>query len=284
MMAHRSLRRSRIIPRILLLFVAGCAQIPQHELARMPDSCGEGLLSEALNSGDFEIGHWPKASWWEDFKDPVLTELICTALEFSPTLKRAESNLKAAAQFALQKRARLFPELDFDADTDWQHLAKDGLFRSFAPVFPTVINDINLGLSFSYEFDFWGKNRDLFRAALDRAAALAAEAAQAKLIITTSIAYTYAELQFLLCKQHLLQQIESNQQAILDIRAKRELNALDPAILGLQSKSNVLDATAPLLDIEQQIRQHIHKLKALSGLGQGADLEIHRISLNPLQV
>lgn len=259
----------------LLLLMQACAPIPDHETARISESIHFGTtLGAARESGDFNIGEWPRECWWEDFRDPILTKLIEAALDLSPTLKKAEARLKGAAQFALQKRAKLFPEVDFTPSDNWQHLSRNGFFREFAPTIPAVVNDVIIALSFSYEFDFWGKNRDLFNAALGQAAALAAEKNQVELILSTSIAFTYFELQFLLCKQFVLHQIEENTQAISDLRHLRARHALDPSIPVLDSQFNTLDIQTQLVAVDQQIQQHLHKLKALSGLGQDEFLNI----------
>lgn len=267
-----------------LLFASSCARIPKHELATPFQSvdCNQAI-TEAL-AGDFRAGNWPKVNWWEDFDDPLLTELIQSALTLSPTLQKAEERLKAAKQFALQKRAKLFPELDFDANDDWQHLAKHGFFREYAPTIPSVVNDTTLGFSFSYEFDFWGKNRKLFQAALGQAAALKAEKQQAELILCTSIAYTYFELQFLLYKQQILQQLKVHHQKVTTIREKRQTNALDTALDKLDSELDILDVKALLISLEQEIQTSIHKLKALSGLGQDHNFDIQQVPLKPLQL
>ena len=130
------------------------------------------------------------------------------------------------------------------------------------------------GLNFSYEFDFWGKYRMLFDAALGRTVAMAAEKMQAELILTTSIAYVYSELQMLLRKRELLARIEENQSAVERIRGRRQRYALDGATESLTSRTNQLDAAAPLVEIESEIEIHTHQLKALTGLGQDVELEI----------
>ena len=101
----------------VLIFISGCAPIPEHDMACMVQSleCDQ-VVDDALTSDEFQQGDWPKAAWWEDFNDPALTLLIEQALESSSTLQRAEARLKAAAQKALQKRSALFPiEIDGSA-------------------------------------------------------------------------------------------------------------------------------------------------------------------------
>jgi NodT family efflux transporter outer membrane factor (OMF) lipoprotein len=268
------LRRISIF-NIILLLAHGCATVPQHDLAeKMTTTQCNTVALNAIESGLFEEGNWPKATWWNDFEDPTLNDLIEQSLKLSPTLQKAESRLKAAAQVALQKKARLFPEIDGDFIDNWQHLSKHGLYRQFAPVFPAIINQIDLDLNFTYEFDFWGKNRDIFHAYLGRAAAQAAEKKQAELILTTSVAYVYFQVQFSLKKLEILEKIERNKREIYTLTIKRERDALSNSLDGLTSSSMALDVEAEVLATEQDLRTELHKLKALTALGQDTDLEI----------
>lgn len=254
----------------------GCVRIPPCDFAQELQSVScEESAAHALANGTVQLGDWPDREWWNQFNDPTLTSLIEQAIQTSPTLAQAEENLRKAYQVAKQTRSALFPEIYLDGDSNWQHLARDGFFRAFAPVVPAMVNDIHLGFSYYYEFDFWGKNRNLFRAALDQASAMAAERMQAELILTTSIAYTYVQTQFLMRKKQLLEQVEANDEAIQSLRALREKNALDSAITYLQSESGTLDAKAPIIEIDEEIQVQTHKIKALAGMGQDADFPIY---------
>jgi NodT family efflux transporter outer membrane factor (OMF) lipoprotein len=261
---------------VLLLIASGCARVPSREKAQMEESlsCTQTIAKARGSGGDFGIGDWPEEAWWTSFKDPTLTQLIERALVLSPTLQKAEARLKAAYQVALQKKSAFFPEIDFEANTNWQHLAKDGFFRAFAPTIPPLVNDITLGFSYSYEFDFWGKNRDLFRAALKITDALAAERRQAELILTTSIAYTYAQLQFLLRKRQLTYQLKLNTEAIEEIVRERVQNGIDDSRHRLQSQYTTLGLEASLVAIDRQMEIDRHRLKALAGLGQDVELTL----------
>ncbi len=276
----------RKIKFLFLLFCAySCVRVPDCDLAEMAISADtDSVAAEAMQRADFAIGDWPSQTWWKDLGDPVLNNLIEQALKGNPNLMAADARMKAAAQIALQKRAALFPEIDLVATDNWEHLAKTGFFRAFAPTIPAAVNDFNIDFSFTYEIDFWGKYRDLFKAALGEAAAMAAEKLQAELLLTTSIAYTYAELQFLLRERQIIYQRDLNRQAIADIRIKRTVHAIDTSIVNLQARSTQLDVHSSLLEIDPQIEEHIHRLKVLSGLGQDAILDISFNPLNPLQV
>ena len=270
---------------LILLLLGGCVRIPEHELALADSSAGfSETVETALQTGSFETGEWVQENWWERFEDPFLTALIEEGLKKSPNLKFAEERLKAAAQVALQKRAALFPEIDLDATDVWQHFSRAGLFRSLAPSMPATINDVTIGLSFHYEFDFWGKNRDLFDAALGEASARAFETMQARLVMTTAIAYTYFEWQFLLKKQEILQERKGNRTMVLGVRDVRERNAVDTALDSLAAEADTLEIDAALKNVQIEIDLHVHQLKALAGMSQDAPLEREKVSLRALRL
>jgi len=267
---------------IVLLLNFGCAPIPKYETAQLLDSCDlDQTITDALSSGNFEQSDWPKSRWWEQFEDAELNRLIESALRTSPTLQYAEASLRAAQQVARQKKSALFPEVNFAADNNWQHLAQDGFYRFFAKNVAAVVNDVHLGLQFSYEFDFWGKNRNLFRASLGEAMALAAEKLQTELILTTSVAYTYSEAQFLSIKKSLLFQIKEHRDVLEAIALKRKKHGIDTALTPLSALKEELDTEAMILETEEELERKLHQLKALSALGQGAIIVIGQ-DLTPL--
>jgi NodT family efflux transporter outer membrane factor (OMF) lipoprotein len=268
---------------LLVFFLHGCVSIPDHELAQVAISSGlDQNATIILASGEILDG-WPNAEWWKSFCDPALDHLIELALKESPTLKLAEERLKSAHQITNEKRSALFPEIDFDGNDNYQHFSKYGFFRSLSPQIPAVANDIALNLTYKWELDFWGKQHKILEAAIGEARAAAAECEAAKLILTTSIAYDYTELQFLLRKKELLEQKKHNETAIWNVRQGRQNHAIDAAMTTLGAQIELLNNEAMLVELDEEIQHHIHEIKALSGLGQNADLTIHRTELIELR-
>lgn len=259
--------------------LSGCVKVPEHDLASPLPQVDYDPTYLASNEEYF-----PEGQWWESFGSPALNDLIATGLNFSPTLKVAEERLKAAYQVSIQTQATLYPQIDLEVLDTWYRLSKYGFFRAFAPSFPATVNDFTIGLSFQYEFDFWGKNRDLFKAALHRTVARSAERAQAELILTTSIAYTFTELQFLLLQKKILEKQKENEQGICSIRENRKCHAIDSKIETDLSELALLDICDLLTTVEREIALHHHKLKALIGSSQNAPLVITLSPLSPLSL
>lgn len=250
-----------------LLALQGCVSVPQKKIDdRVASSLSFDASSErALASGVFQEGEWPTKNWWELFHDPQLASFIRTALADSPTMKRAEARMRAARQAANEKRAALFPHLDFDADTNWQYLSKNGFFRSIDPTIPGNINVIDVSLDFTYELDFFGKNRHTFEAAFGIAKAEEAERAQTILILSTAVASVYFELQADLSALHLLKEIGERRSILSQLHRERYTYGLDTEIRNLKFERDVLNIQNLILSIEKKIELDSHLLRMLMG-------------------
>lgn len=103
--------------------------------------------------------------WWEQFQDPVLDELIMTALKNNEDLQVATARvLQFYAQFRIVA-SQFFPEIDFDASYLRQELSNAIDYAPIPPAFRTNYL-YNLALTLSYEIDVWGAIRNSSEAAL----------------------------------------------------------------------------------------------------------------------
>ena len=92
--------------------------------------------------------------WWDQFQDPVLSDLVRTALGNNKDLKIATANIdQAFAQFGITRAAQ-FPQVNLGANAARERASAN------APV-PTggTFNDFGVNLSLSFELDLWGKLR-----------------------------------------------------------------------------------------------------------------------------
>ncbi|MBS0605489.1 MAG: efflux transporter outer membrane subunit [Verrucomicrobia bacterium] len=257
------------------LGLCGCASVPDHDLAQVSSSISlKNVAETALAGQDFEVGEWPSDKWWESFNDPQLNELIEIALKDSPNLKQAEAKVQFAEQMAKKQRSSLFPKLDMNYDEQWQYFSKNGFVRSFYPVTPGInvpatVNQIDLTLNFSYEFDFWGKNRKRFQAALGEMRTSAAEKAQAELVLTTFIAQTYFQLQANLAAMSILKDRLKERSDLYELSLSRLVWGIDPDFPVLDSEKNVYLVEQLLIAMEREIAFNQNQIKML--IGQGPD-------------
>lgn len=255
---------------LLILSLPGCVSIPQLDEEKKFSSVSlDAGVEEALKDPYFQRGDWPSPQWWEMFQDPQLESLIAKAIEENPTMLKAIAKMNQAWQLAVAQKSYLWPELTFTTEDNWQYFGKNGFFRSFAKTLPPSLNQIDIDINFSYEVDFWGKNRHLFAAALGQAKAESAEAAGAELFIATSVALAYIDLQTDLKKLEVLKCIQETRTSASNVVQNRVAHAQSTHVEKIQADKPVLDIDAEIDQYRQQIALDTHLINLL--IGQGPD-------------
>lgn len=260
---------------ILALLVSGCAYIPDYDLAQKSDPI---CLDDTLFSVDntlFEEGGWPTCDWWEMFEDEQLGQLILQGFSCSPTLQKALTRLEQACELALQKRAKLFPEIDLNYQEQWQHFSKNGFIRAIIPNakrVPPGDNQIDLTANFSWEIDFFGKNKNLFAAALDLSCAQAAEVAQAKMLLSVAIAQTYFTIQTLIEQREILRERVTIAQEFTLLQLQREVAGVDFISTVWDAEQNLKLLQEDLITIDKDLIIATHALNVLIGAGPDEQL------------
>ena len=136
---------------------------------------------------------WPQDHWWTAYKDPQLDQLIGEALAGSPDLAQAEARVRQAEASAQQVGATLGPQVGaFASVAEAKQSYNDNIPRSI--VTRGWRDSGAVGLDLNWQIDFFGKNRALLAAATSEAEAKRAEAAAARIALSTAIAGAYADL------------------------------------------------------------------------------------------
>ncbi len=275
------MRTIAICTLLSLIFVSSCVTIPTDEaccklIQTPPLDKTTGL---ALETKSFEAGEFPSSDWWTMFEDPQLTQLICLALDENPTLQKAKARIDAAESEAQVKRSYLFPSIGFGADVNWQYLGKNNFFRAFTPVIPGNITQYEIDVNLHYEFDFWGKHRNIFRGALGIAKAEEAERQSAILVLSTSVAAVYFKLQANLQKVDLLKNQRALFTRLFELTKERQENALDTSLQRLSAEDSLYSINQSLLFAEKMVSMEKHLLHYLIGAGPERSEKIHNISL-----
>src|SRR5580765_6617390 len=132
------------------VLLSGCMIGPDY---RRPDVD----VPAAWRLGSAEAGEISNIAWWDQFQDPVLSNLVRTALANNKDLEVATGNVaQAAAQYGIVRSAQ-FPHVDANASA-----ARQGVSRTTAVNVPggsQVFNSYGVNLSASFELDIWGKLR-----------------------------------------------------------------------------------------------------------------------------
>jgi NodT family efflux transporter outer membrane factor (OMF) lipoprotein len=270
----------RLTP-LLLLALAGCVSMSEKD---KPENLSgpvsiEASIDVALVSEEFSEGSFPKEEWWHDFESPALTELIETALRESPSLHAIERRIDLSRQEAKIAQSKLYPSLFFNAEDTIFYLSKNGLNHLLNPTLPLHGYQIDLSLAFQYEFDFWGKYRNLFRATLGQLKAEEAEFAEAKLILSSSLAQSYLALLISYSKQELYTELVSVRKEVLELQNLQVEGDLASKLPSLKDTENLKEAEQLLLGIKEQIAVERHLINILAGRSPDVEFSVDRTLL-----
>jgi NodT family efflux transporter outer membrane factor (OMF) lipoprotein len=201
--------------------------------------------------------------WWQRFKDPQLNQLIEEALCDSPTLQIAISRLKRAQHLTEEVSSLLWPTIDFEGYVQRQRFSTFGLAPP--PFNGRTFNIGTLALNFNYEFDFWGKNRQLLFANIHEACAAQAELLEARLILSTAVASTYFQLRSNLEQVSIAASQWQASQQILQIASVRFKRGIDSDIPVKTIQANAQAQKQTLEQYRQAALLSQHQLAVLLG-------------------
>lgn len=228
------------------------------------------------------VGEWPSESWWSVYGDPQLNALIGEALANSPSLAVAAARLRRAQAVAETTGAADKPQVNANAAATEQKQSYNYLSP---PAFtPQGWNDYGrASLDVSWELDFWGKNRAALAAAASETEAARADAAQARLTLSTAIASAYAELAHEYASLDTAQAALDVRIATADLFRRRYENGLETLGSVRQVEARRASAETDVLSIEEQVDLQRNRIAALLGAGPDRGLAIARPAVNLAQ-
>jgi NodT family efflux transporter outer membrane factor (OMF) lipoprotein len=216
-------------------------------------------------AGSLPSGHqpWPDDSWWRDFGDPQLDQLIGEAVAKSPSMAEAAARIQLARAQAISARAALLPQVGALGTV------RDTRLSQSTPI-PSTGEWGWFGatlLTGSFEIDFWGKNRAALKAAISEEMAAKADAAAARLTLASQVASAYVDFAQLEVDRDLAAsalQIRTQTRQLVALRLKA---GTTPAQDMAQADSAVQAATASLRSKDESIEIARHMIAALVGAG-----------------
>ncbi|MBD3266758.1 efflux transporter outer membrane subunit [bacterium] len=137
---------------ILLVLISGCASVgPNYIQPPLPKPNYSDVLQK--DGEKSKITQTALAAWWDTLDDPILTDLIHTAVTNSLDIREAQASVRAARARLGISRAKLFPQLDANANYNKSGASDNTVFS---------IGETELyqaGFDASWEIDIFGGTR-----------------------------------------------------------------------------------------------------------------------------
>jgi multidrug efflux system outer membrane protein len=243
------------------LLLAGCMVGPNYQRPAIDAPGAYRADSQSSIASAESLGN---EKWWEIFQDPVLQQLIRTALEQNYDLRIAASRvLQAQAQLGIT-RANQFPMVSAGTEAFSQ---RNPRVSSAFPSYEANAGEVDLAVV--WNLDFWGKYRRQTEAA--RAGLLASRWGHSAVLATvvSSVATAY----FTLCELDLALEVSKKtlaaRQDSLRLTSVLAKNGSASALDLRQSEQLVYTAAEIIPDLERQIALQENSLSVLLGRNPG---------------
>jgi multidrug efflux system outer membrane protein len=223
-------------------------------------------------------GQWPDAQWWTRYRDPQLNALIELALRGAPTLAAAQTRFDSAVQTVRAASAAAGVRADGSATWTRQRLSDSGLIPPQFLGFHWY-SQADLGLQFSYDFDFWGKQRALIESVVDQVHAAEAERGAAALSLTSAVTDTYFGWQSDQARLELAQLISDGAAQVRKLSQLRVDSGIDTPDLLSQADANLAEAREQVVELQGSAQLRLVALAALAGVAPKGLPELRAIPL-----
>jgi multidrug efflux system outer membrane protein len=253
-----NVRRIAALASAFLLAGSGCMVGPDYERPATD-------LPNAYADSDTAAASAPlRADWWTLYNDATLNELVSSALERNADIRLAVARIEETDANLREANASFLPEVDLGAGGNRSRASSVTAVPVPASI-PVLRNDLRLGLSTSFELDFWGRLRRGAEAV--RAQALGSRYAKDVVALTLAGLTTQAyfslrslEAQIAVTRETLAAREES-----LGFVRARARGGVASDLDVSQAQGAHADTSAQLKDLQRQRSLTEHQLGALTG-------------------
>ena len=245
----------------LPVLLAACAQVPEWGgKATLSQPVPETL--QAINGAPRM--DWPQQQWWQRYGDAQLDELIAEALQTAPDMAAAAARVQQARAMLDVSESASAPQISARASASEDKLSYNHLTpEAFTP---RGMNDYGRAtLDLSWSLDLWGKQRAAVAAAAGELAAREADAAQARLMLSSNVATAYAQLLRLAGNEKTLEQSVQVRKATAELFAQRYANGLENKGSVHSANARLAAARAELAQMQEQVGLQRNAIAALVG-------------------
>jgi multidrug efflux system outer membrane protein len=242
----------------LALLAGGCAVGPNF---KAPDAHPPATFRGAEETGTNSLGD---LAWWDLFRDPILQDLVRTALTNNYDLRLAATRVEQARALLAQARAVYFPQVDYQAGVGGGRNSGNGVLSNNGNWKGSeVLGDV------SWEIDLWGRIRRLNEAA--RAEYLATEEGRLNVMISliASVAQAYFQLLALDTDLVIAQETTNSFGQSLTLFNQRLAGGVASKLESASAAAVLASAAATIPELRRQMVIQENQIRVLLGVHPG---------------
>ena len=248
--------RKPLFAALLALLLGGCMMGPDYFRPAVETPPAWRLTEQSTKD-------LANTAWWEQFGDPVLNDLMATALRENKDLMIAAARIEEFAGNYGIVRSGLFPQVGAGYEASRQRNTLPGDVKS------STYNAYQVALSASWEIDIWGRIRRQTEAA--RAQLLASEEGRRGVILSLvgSVAGSYINLRSLDRQLEIARETAKSRGESYEIFKLRFSGGVISQLELSQNKSQYDEALASIPPLEKAVAQQENGLSVLLGRNPG---------------
>ncbi len=195
--------------------LAACNLAPHYRppLVTVPKTYQQQGVWEAAQPAD----NLSRGDWWARFSDPTLDGLEKRIETANPDLAAAVARYDQARDYAKEAKADLYPTIGAGGVGSDNRQSLNRPLRPPNTPQPSYYGSNSVSVSGNYEFDFWGKIRNMVASRKATAQASDADVATMRLSLQASLATAYFQLRGLDADAQLLTQTVAAYQKAYDL-------------------------------------------------------------------
>ncbi|BCG48748.1 Efflux transport system, outer membrane factor lipoprotein [Citrifermentans bremense] len=249
---------------VTLCCLSGCMVGPDYV---RPDADAPAKWRYAAPEGK-EAAAFAGSGWWESLGDPVLNDLVSSALRENKDLRLAAVLVEEfAAKYGIA-RADLFPQAGAGAQYARQKNTERG-GNALPAGYKSTLDSFSATVSASWELDLWGRIRRGTEAA--RAQYLASEEGRQAVVLSlvSSVVASYVNLRNLDRQFEIGRETAESRRKTLEVFDQRYRGGVISEIELTQTKLLYEDSLAALPQFEKAVAQQENALNLLLGRNPG---------------
>lgn len=252
--------------KLLLISVAAismqsCADFRDYTAPEKPAGLEQTDLTDA-DTQRFKQAQEPVATWWKEFDDPQLAELVDQSLKTNLDVRFALANLSEARAVARQAGFDRFPTITASTSYEGQLNSQATPSGSFTA---RKQNDFRGGFDAVWELDFLGRVSEQIDSQEALADAAIADLENVYVSVTAEVARTYIDLRGTQFRLNIAERNAANQQKTYNL-TKQLLDGGRGTALDVSRAATQLDITrANIPSLKAEVTASINALSVLTG-------------------
>jgi len=267
-----SSRLAQLALPVMLASLAACAQLPDAQL--QPQPLSKSFAGQArLQTQVADVPPPALDTWWDGFKDPVLSDLVQRALDQNLDLAAALARVEQARAVAQGAGAQRLPQIGLDGQIVRQRQSLKSPEGELASAFPGYAREQtlqSLGIGASWEADLAGGLRQGEAAAVAEWQAATASQLGARVTVVAEVADAYFRGRGAQARIEVAQAQVRTQEQLLTLLQERFDHGLANQRELSQARAQLLQARGTLPPLRTDLATQLHRLDVLIGAQAGS--------------